>query len=69
MCERFWMVFADEFMVKASKRHATRDSAVAEAKRLAEAERGKAFFVAAFTGVAQATDVTWTELERNREGR
>lgn len=42
---KFYLVLRDEPLLKATKRHETKDEAVAEAKRLAQKERNR-FFVA-----------------------
>lgn len=64
--ERFWIVMADRPVLSATYKHTCRETAKAEALRLAVGNPGTAFFVAAVTGVAEFPEqqAGWTELER-----
>lgn len=69
MSNRFWVVLRDHSPatgLSCTVRHESRDSAKAEALRLASKHPGFAFFVAAVTGVAEFPIQTpsWTELKK-----
>jgi len=49
---RFWLVLRNGAKMQTSVRHGSRESAIAEAQRLANLQRGDKFYVAAVTGYA-----------------
>lgn len=72
--DRFWIVLRDATTLHATMRHSTRESAMQEAVRLATANPGDRFYVAAVTGFAELPkplppQATWNEMKTGMEER